>query len=143
MVTARLELEVVLAALQVAVVGVEQAPRVAPLGVGFDESGDGGRGLLERLGDPIGFQQHLGGGGDQRPAGLDRAGSASAQNRDMPGRASSRSRLRRPLAAAILDVAQQRPLHGEECLVLSRSLVGSKSNWPSENSCSTLWAAAT
>ena len=30
------------------------------------------RRLLERLGDPVGFQQHLGGGGDQRPAGLER-----------------------------------------------------------------------
>ena len=71
----RLGLEVVPAALHVPVVRVEQAPGRVPLGVGSDQGGDGRRGLLDRLGHPVGFQQHLGGGGDQRPVGLDRRGS--------------------------------------------------------------------
>ena len=69
MIVTRPGLEVVPPALQVSVVGVEQAPGVVALGIGDHEAGDGRRGVLKRLGDPIGLQQDLGGGGDQPPSG--------------------------------------------------------------------------
>ena len=66
------ELEVVLAALHVPVMRVEQAPRLVIIGVRFDESGNCGRSVLDRLAHPVGFDQDLGSGGDQRPPSLDR-----------------------------------------------------------------------
>jgi len=66
------ELKVELAALHVPVVRVEQAPRIFVFGIGFDEGGHRGRWLLDLLRHAVGFEEHLGGAGDQRPACLHR-----------------------------------------------------------------------
>ena len=73
--------EVVPTALQVAVVCIQQAPGKFALSIGVDELSDRLGGVLQGLGDPICLQQHLGGGGKQRPVRW-MVGVTSDQNRD-------------------------------------------------------------
>ena len=72
MIAAGGELEVVLAALHVPMVCVEQAPRFVIIGIRLDQGGNRGRSCLERLAYPVGFDQDLGSGTDQRPPSLNR-----------------------------------------------------------------------
>ena len=69
-----LGLEVGPTGLQVAVVRVEQAPGRFTLGIGLDEPWESLGGILECLGDPIGFKEHLGDGGEECPVSLEGGG---------------------------------------------------------------------
>ena len=113
----RLELEVVPAALHVPVVRVEQAPGAVALGVGPDRGRGRRRSCLGRLGDPIGFEQDLGGCRDQRPVRLD-AGKHLGPEPRLPGLGECQQLLGGLDQQPGLDLPEQRPLDRQERLNL-------------------------
>ena len=123
-------------------VGVEQAPRLVALGVSFDKGGQGCRGRLEFLAHPVGLQQHLGGGGDQRPSGLDRRFHLGPES-GLPGSSQPKQVGAGLLQKLGLDVPQQSACSTARKVSIPARTLGSNWRWPRLWSCATLLAAAT
>src|SRR5271157_4500511 len=87
------------------------------LGIGMDEPSDRLGGVLQGLGEPIRLQQRLGGGGKQRPVGLDRRGDLRPEA-GLAGRSKVEQVGVRTFQKGFLDLSEQRPLKAREGLHL-------------------------
>ncbi len=81
----------------------------------MDEPSDRLGGVLQGLGEPIRLQQRLGGGGKQRPVGLDRRGDLRPEA-GLAGRSKVEQVGVRTFQKGFLDLSEQRPLKAREGL---------------------------
>ena len=144
MVCAELGSKVVLAALHVPVVRVEQAPRLSSSAYALTRAGTVVGAFLIAFAHPVGFEQDLGGSGNQRPPAWI-AGITSAQKRDSRDSASSSSGVVSGLQQVAFDMrSSARSTHRKVSfslsvlrvkLKLTRGQTPVRPCWPRPRSC--------